>query len=65
MTYKRIRELHNISLVPHSYYHNKFDNTFSMDMHCHQYIELMYCRSGEMEMELLVTNANGKVKRKR
>ncbi|MBS1399893.1 MAG: helix-turn-helix transcriptional regulator [Firmicutes bacterium] len=63
MTYKRIRELHNISLVPHSYYHNKFDNTFSMDMHCHQYIELMYCRSGEMEMELLVTNANGKVKK--
>lgn len=62
MNYKRLKELHNIDFIPHAYYHNKFDDTFSMDAHCHPYIELMYVRRGEVNVEIFVTNSNEKIK---
>lgn len=64
MAYKRIKDLHGVDFVPHSYYHSKFNNTFSMEAHSHPYVELMYVRSGEVSVEIYTTSANQKQKNK-
>lgn len=61
MPYKRLKELSNIDFVPHSYYHNQFDNTFSMLPHSHPYLELMYVREGEVVVKIFSTNKNNNV----
>lgn len=61
MAYKRLKELHNVDFVPHSYYHNTFDNTFSMIAHSHPYLELMYVRSGEVVVKIYQTNKNNNI----
>lgn len=42
----RLKDLDNFYLLPKSYYHQTFDDSFNMDIHAHQYIELMYCQNG-------------------
>lgn len=61
MVYKRLKELHNVDLVPHSYYHNTFDSSFSMIPHSHPYLELMYVRSGEVIVKIYQTNKNNNI----
>lgn len=61
MTYKRLKELDNIEFVPHSYYHNQFDSTFTMIPHSHPYLELMYVREGEVVVKIFSTNKNNNV----
>lgn len=56
MEYKRLKELKNYDLVPHSYYHDTFQKSFEMAPHCHPYIEIMYCRKGEFVLEIFRKN---------
>ena len=42
----RLKDLDNFYLIPNSYYRQVFEDSFTMDTHAHQYIELMYCQSG-------------------
>ena len=62
MEYKRLRELHNCDLVPHSYYHDTFHKNFEMAHHCHPYIEIMYCRKGEFVLEIVSKNKANETK---
>lgn len=61
MIYQRLRELNNVDFIPHSYYHNSFDNTFSMIPHAHPYLELMYVRSGEVIIKIYQANKNNNI----
>lgn len=61
MAYNRLKELSNIDFVPCSYYHNQFDNTFSMRPHAHPYLELMYVREGEVIVKIYCKNRNANI----
>lgn len=51
MTFNKLHTLQNVNLVPFAFYNSKFNNDFQMATHAHQTVEIMYCRSGEFDVE--------------
>ncbi len=52
MTFDKLHTLQNINFVPYSFYNSKFNSSFHMTAHTHSYIEIMYCRNGEFDLEI-------------
>ena len=52
MTFDKLHTLQNINFVPYAFYNSKFNSTFYMAAHTHAQIEIMYCRSGEFDVEI-------------
>lgn len=51
MTFNKLHTLQNVNFVPYAFYNSKFNSTFDMATHAHKTIEIMYCRSGEFDVE--------------
>lgn len=49
---KRLKEFNNYTFVPVSFYKDTFDENFTMAAHCHQYLEMMYCKKGKFNINL-------------
>ena len=64
MIYPRLKEQHKVVFIPHSYYHKKFASGHSMSSpHSHPYLEIMYCREGEVIIDFPTKNKNtGEIK---
>ena len=46
-------------LEPVAYYMRTFDKDFSMTLHQHRYLEIMYCQKGEINFEVYEDDGNG------